>query len=95
MYVVHFPTKASDKYFFFFPLTIVSLTGLGELLKGQAWGTNFSFHPDAQSDVMCGRNGQPGECLECSFVPLFSVGQVASCPSHSHLSLKLHARMSH
>lgn len=85
--------KVINAILFPFFLSLVSLTRPGELLSGPGLGAYLPFCPRLMCHVKGA--GGPGECLECSFVPLLCVGQAASCPSPSHLSLNLCIRVSH
>ena len=65
----------------------------GSFCGGQVWEAYLLFCPRLMCHIQGA--GGPGECLECSFVPLLCVGQAASCPSPNHLSLTLCIRVSH
>lgn len=79
--------------FLYFPSHLSPALDQGGFCGGQVWGPYLPFRPRPVIHVR--GTGDPGECLECSSVPLLRVGQAASCPSPSHLSLKLCIRVSH
>lgn len=67
--------------FLYFPSHLSPALDQGGFCGGQVWGTYLPFRPRPVIHVR--GTGDPGECLECSSVPLLGVGQAASCPSPS------------